>query len=121
MQGRNLAKTALELVRDELTSADHIETFIEELREQLQPKVVAEEKAEIRRKLSVVAAVTLDFGLYSGRMLSLIPRQYLEWLLVKSDQLVQDLREFLQLTAHIAEAAELEAAEELLETDPNDL
>jgi len=116
-----MAKTALELVRDELTSADHIETFIEELREQLQPKVVAEEKAEVRRKLSVVAAITLEFGQYAGQMLSLIPRWYLEWLLVKSEQLVKDLQEFLQLTAHTAEAAELEAAEELLETDPNDL
>lgn len=121
VQGRNLAKTALELVRDELTHADSITTFIEELREQLQPKVAAEEKAEVRRKLSVVAAITLDFGQYAGQMLSLVPRRYLEWLLKQSEQLVNNLREFLQLTAHMAEAAELEAEEELREVDPDDL
>lgn len=101
VEGRNHAKTVLELVQCDLDHPDKIETFLSELEAILRPKPIIDEKSEkiVReRTIQRLSAIQLKFGSHSGEQLDEIPRDYLEWLLESSEQVCNDIRDYLEAT-----------------------
>ena len=101
VEGRNHAKTVLELVQCDLDHPDKIETFLGELEAILRPKPVVNElevKRVRERTIQRLSAIQLTFGIHAGEQLDEIPRDYLEWLLESSEQVCNDIRDYLEAT-----------------------
>ena len=100
-------KVARELVTAGFTPVGPhgIDAFLDELRTLLQPELVKQERIARQRKLSELKSHAMTFGAHQGQCLDDIPRDYLEWLLQSSEDLVGTLSQYLKLTADSAAEA----------------
>lgn len=103
-QGRQVARSVLALLGDgELNNPESIAAFLDELATTLQPSVVAEKKLSDQRKLSELAAKTLEFGSHAGERLDDIDRGYLHWLAGATEETLASITAYLEATKHLDE------------------
>lgn len=95
VHGRNTAKSVLGLV--DLDSIESKKAFIQELREQLLPEVVKQEKSERSLKAAEVLTTRMPFGIHAGETLENVPEDYLRWYLQETEEFTPKVAKCLEL------------------------
>lgn len=101
--GRNIARSTLELVADELKDHESVLAFLDELTTTLQPEAKEKAKKQAERKLSELSETVLRFGAHAGKRLDDIDRGYLHWLAGATEETLTTINAYLKATKHFDE------------------